>query len=307
MERLERSCTVYNIRKEDPAFLSEIGTAEGIIGSGLKVDKKLLNLAPNLRVVTNISAGYDNLDIKELTKKGVMATNTPDVLKETTADTIFGLLMATARRIPELDFYVKSGKWKNKITENQFGVDIHHKTLGIIGMGRIGKAVAERAHYGFKMNVMYHNRSRNFLAEKELKAEYADFDHVLKNADFICLMAPLSTETVNLIGAREFELMKETAIFINGARGAMVVEGDLFQALKGGEIRAAGLDVYRDEPLTLNSPLLKLSNIVTTPHIGSATTETRYEMAELAVENLIKGINGEIPPCLINSEILEKG
>jgi gluconate 2-dehydrogenase len=306
VERLERKARVYKVPNEDPIFLKEIQTAEGVIGSGLKVDKRLLSLAPNLSIVSNISAGYDNLDIKELNKKGIMVTNTPDVLTETTADTIFGLLMATARRIPELDAYVKSRKWTRKISEDQFGVDINHKTLGIIGMGRIGKAVAERAHYGFKMNIIYHNRSRNLLTEKELKAQYMELGHLLETADYICLTAPLSKETVHLIGRREFEKMKKTAIFINGARGAMVVEEDLVQVLKSREIRAAGLDVYKEEPLPLNSPLLKLNNLVTTPHIGSATNETRYKMAELAVENMLKGLNKEEPPSLINKEIYKR-
>ncbi|MFC3040766.1 2-hydroxyacid dehydrogenase [Virgibacillus xinjiangensis] len=301
---LQAYSEVYQLSKEHPSFLQELQTAEGIIGSGLKVDEELLDQALLLRIISNISVGYDNLDMKELTNRGIMATNTPDVLTETTADTVFGLIMAVARRMPELDAYVKAGHWKEKLTKDQFGIDIHHKTLGIIGMGRIGKAVAERARYGFKMNIIYHNRSRNVPAEEELDAEFTSLDELLANADYVCLLAPLSPDTINLIGKREFKLMKESAIFINGARGAMVVEEDLADALANGEIRAAGVDVYREEPLDAKSPLLRLKNIVTLPHIGSATEETRDKMAELAVRNLITGLKGERPPCLINNEVL---
>ncbi|SDI22462.1 gluconate 2-dehydrogenase [Alteribacillus persepolensis] len=304
VKRIEEHCHVYQISKESKEFMNYLSKAEGIIGAGLKVDKKLLDHAPNLRIVSNVSAGYDNLDIEELTKRRIMAANTPDVLTETTADTIFGLLIAAARRMPELDSYVKSGKWQTKIMEDQFGVDVHHKTLGIIGMGRIGKAVAERAHYGFKMNILYHNRSRNEAAEKELHARYTDEDELLKHSDFVCLLAPLTPETVGLIGKREFHLMKKESIFINGGRGDLVIEEDLVQALKEKQIRAAGLDVYKQEPLGDNHPLLHMKNVVTLPHIGSATKETREKMAEAAVENLLQGIGGKVPPCLINREVL---
>ncbi|MDY0406801.1 D-glycerate dehydrogenase [Virgibacillus sp. 179-BFC.A HS] len=269
----------------------------------MKVNQEMLDRAPKLRIVSNISAGYDNLDIKELTSRGIMATNTPDVLTDTTADAIFGLLLATARRIPELDAYVKAGQWTAKLPDERFGVDVHHKTLGIIGMGRIGKAIAERAHFGFK-NVLYHNRTRNSDTEKELEATYVSLDDLLQQSDFVCLMAPLTDETIGLMGKREFDLMKETAVFINGARGSMVVEADLIHALQNKTIRAAGLDVYQNEPLPLDSPLLQLENVVTMPHYGSATQETRYKMAELAVDNLIKGIHRQAPPSLIDKAVL---
>ncbi|MFC0274362.1 2-hydroxyacid dehydrogenase [Metabacillus herbersteinensis] len=308
LERLEKNCDVqqYDLESSsEPDFSHDLREVEGIIGSGLKVDRELLNHAHKLKVVTNISVGYNNLDIDELTKRGIMATNTPDVLTDTTADTVFGLLLSTARRIPELDHYVKSGQWKDKITEDLFGVDVHHKNLGIIGMGRIGRAIAERAHYGFKMNILYYNRSRNTSAEKELNAEYASMDSLLAQSDFVCVMAPLVPETVNLIGKREFRLMKKSAIFINGSRGALVNEDELIEALENREILAAGLDVYREEPLNLESPLRHLKNVVTLPHLGSATTETRYKMANLAVENLLKGLKGETPPSLINHDVLK--
>ncbi|MFD1449137.1 2-hydroxyacid dehydrogenase [Oceanobacillus profundus] len=288
---------------ENPEFIHELKDAHGIIGSGLKVDRTLLDEAPNLEIICNISVGYDNLDMEAVNARGIMATNTPDVLTDSTADTIFGLLLATARRITELDQYVKSGQWTGKIGEDLYGVDIHHKTLGIIGMGRIGKAIAERAHFGFKMKILYHNRSRKLNAEEQLQAEYVSLQELLQQSDFVCLMAPLSPETVQLIGKQEFSLMKKTAIFVNGARGQMVDEDALVEALKKREICAAGLDVYEKEPVEPNNPLLYMKNVVTLPHIGSATLETRYKMAKLAAENLIKGLQGEIPPSLINKEV----
>ncbi|MCM3399823.1 MULTISPECIES: 2-hydroxyacid dehydrogenase [Oceanobacillus] len=288
---------------ENPEFIHELKDAHGIIGSGLKVDRTLLDEAPNLEIICNISVGYDNLDMEAVNARGIMATNTPDVLTDSTADTIFGLLLATARRITELDQYVKSGQWTGKIGEDLYGVDIHHKTLGIIGMGRIGKAIAERAHFGFKMKILYHNRSRKLNAEEQLQAEYVSLQKLLQQSDFVCLMAPLSPETVQLIGKQEFSLMKKTAIFVNGARGQMVDEDALVEALKKREICAAGLDVYEKEPVEPNNPLLYMKNVVTLPHIGSATLETRYKMAKLAAENLIKGLQGEIPPSLINKEV----
>lgn len=303
VKRLEADCNLYQAQKGSSEFVSLLSEAEGIIGSGLNIDKELLDKAPNIRIVSNISAGYDNLDIKELTKRNVLATNTPNVLTNTTADAIFGLMLATARRVPELDAYVKSGAWKSSINENQFGLDVHHKTLGIIGMGRIGKAVAERAHYGFKMNILYHNRSRDLQAEKELNANYMTMSNLLKNSDFVCLLAPLSSETINLITKREFNLMKNTAIFINGSRGLLVVEEDLIEAINNRDIWGAGLDVYREEPIGDSNPLINMENIVTLPHIGSATKETRYKMEELAVENLLQGLNGDKPSSLINREV----
>jgi gluconate 2-dehydrogenase len=285
--------------RKDAHFLQELHTAHGLLGSSLKIDKELLDHAPNLKIVSNISVGYDNLDIEELNKRGIQATNTPGVLVDTTADTIFGLLLATARRMPELDFYVKSGKWNGTKNEDLFGVDVHHKILGIIGMGSIGKAIAKRAHFGFDMDILYHNRSRNEQVEKEFNAVYCEVDELLKTADFVCLMTPHTPETDKMIGEREFHLMKDTAIFINGSRGKNVDEAALIFALQNQQILAAGLDVYETEPINKDHPLLKLQNVVTLPHIGSATKETRVKMAELAAENLAEGLAGKVPLNLI--------
>ena len=300
---LEKQFEVVTAAPGSPEFEQALPSSLGLIGSGLVVDSALLDRAPSLRIVSNISAGYDNLDIDELTNRGILATNTPDVLTETTADAIFGLLISTARRIPELDRYVKEGSWTGKIDNSLFGVDVHGKTLGIIGMGKIGQAVAERARFGFRMEILYHNRTRKPEAEAKLDAVYRDLEDLLRQSDFVCLMAPQTPETIRMIGEREFGLMKESAIFINGSRGALVDENALVEALTSGRILAAGLDVFEKEPIGISHPLLSLPNAVTLPHIGSATSETRLEMARLAIQNLIEGLSGKTPPSLINSEV----
>lgn len=306
---IEETCEVVYFEKltdaNYPDFLSELQLAKGLMGTKLKIGRELLEQAPELRVVSTISVGYDNLDITELSTRNILATNTPDVLTETTADLIFGLLMATARRLPELDLYVKRGQWKQSISTERFGSDIHHKVLGIIGMGRIGTAIAKRAHLGFDMPILYHNRSRNEEAENKYGAEYCNLDELLQKSDYICLMTPLSAETKHLIGRREFELMKQSAIFINGSRGATVNEQELIEALRSRTIKAAGLDVYETEPIDPHSPLLSLDNVVTLPHIGSATTETRLAMARLAAENLVAGVLGRRPSSLINPDVFD--
>jgi glyoxylate/hydroxypyruvate/2-ketogluconate reductase len=280
-------------------FLKELHTAHGILGAGLKMNKELLDQAPNLKIISNISVGYDNLDLVELKKRDIQATNTPGVLVDTTADTIFGLLLATARRMPELDFYVKSGKWNGTKDEGLFGVDVHHKVLGIIGMGSIGSAIAKRAHLGFDMDILYHNRSRNEQVEHEYHAQYCELDELLSKSDFVCIMTPHTPETDKMIGEREFRLMKESSIFINGSRGKNVDETALINALQNKWILAAGLDVYETEPINKDNPLLTIPNVVTLPHIGSATKETREKMAMLAAENLAKGLEGGTPANLI--------
>lgn len=288
---------------ENPEFISALKNADGVIGLDLQVDDSLLDLAPNVKIFSNVSVGYNNLNIDALTRRKVMATNTPGVLDETVADTIFGLLVATARRMPELDYYVKSKQWKADLTSDYYGVDVHHKTIGIIGMGRIGEAIANRAHFGFHMNVLYHNRSRKLDAEEKYNATYKELDELLQEADYVVLMTPLSEETKGLIGAREFSLMKETAIFINGSRGKTIVESDLIKALQNNAILAAGLDVFEKEPIEQDNPLLDIPNVVTLPHIGSSTHATELAMSKLACENLLAGLRGEKPPNLINESV----
>ncbi|MDW7673132.1 MAG: D-glycerate dehydrogenase [Bacillota bacterium] len=308
LKSIEESCQVTYIEELNDTTLSSfyehLTEAEGIIGNTLRIDSDLLNKAPKLKIVSNISVGYDNLDVNELTKRKIMATNTPKILNETTADLIFSLLVATARRLPELDKYVKDGKWDRLIGEDLFGVEIYGKTLGIIGLGGIGTAIAKRAHCGFDMKILYYNRSRNEEAELKYQAVYSTLEELLKESDFVCLMTPLTPETVHLIGEREFKLMKKSAIFINGSRGKTVDEQALIKALQSNTIRAAGLDVFTNEPVEKDNPLLKMNNVVTLPHLGSATGETRFNMAKLAAENLVAGLTGQRPPSIINSEVL---
>lgn len=291
--------------KTNEEFLEHLKDAEGIIGLALEVNKALLDSAPNLKIVSNVSVGYNNLDIEELSKRNIMATNTPDVLTDTVADTVFGILLAAARRIPELDHLVKSKQWIEALGPEYYGVDVHHKTIGIIGMGRIGQAIAQRAKFGFDMNVLYHSRTRKHDAEEKFDATYCSLEKLLAESDFPVLITPLTAETTGLIGKKEFQLMKHSAIFINASRGKTVVEKDLIEALKTGEIAGAGLDVFEQEPVEPNNPLLDMKNVVTLPHVGSSTYETELKMSELAARNLEAGLNGEKPPTLINPKVWE--
>ncbi|WP_019243868.1 MULTISPECIES: 2-hydroxyacid dehydrogenase [Bacillus] len=308
LEKLQQECEVVYFERLNndnfQTFFEELKDAHGLLGSELKIDSELLNQAPHLKIVSNIAVGYDNFDMDELTKRNIMATNTPDVLNETTADTIFGLILATARRFPELDQFVKNGQWIKSVEVEEFGVDVHHKTLGIIGMGGIGSAIAKRAHYGFDMNILYHNRSRNETAEKRYNAKYCSLDELLEQSDFVCLMTPLTPQTEKLIGEKEFKLMKETAFFINGSRGKTVDEAAMIQALKEKEIAGAGLDVFETEPVNKDNPLLSMKNVITLPHIGSATLETRTNMSLLAANNLLAGLTGKRPAHLINEVVM---
>ncbi|MCA0172221.1 2-hydroxyacid dehydrogenase [Bacillus sp. RAR_GA_16] len=260
-----------------------------------EIDHSLLENASKLKVVANMAVGYNNIDIKAAKEKGVVVTNTPGVLTETTADLTFALLMATARRIPEASTYLREGKWEAWSPMQLTGQDVYGSTLGIIGMGRIGEAVAKRAR-GFNMEVLYHNRRRNQDAEEEMELQFVELDDLLKTADFVCVLTPLTSETKNLIGLKELRMMKKTAILINTARGGIVNEEALYHALKEGDIWGAGLDVFEEEPVALDHPLLSLSNLVTLPHIGSASIKTRMKMAEVAAENLMKVLGGEEAP-----------
>lgn len=288
---------------ENTTFVEALKDVEGIVGLALQVNDTLLDLAPKLQIVSNVSVGYNNLDIDALTRRNIMATNTPGILNETVADTIFGLLIATARRLPELDHYVKSRQWKGDLTMDYYGTDVHHKKIGIIGMGRIGEAIANRAHHGFHMEVLYHNRSRNLDAESRFNATYKELDDLLQESDFVVLMTPLTAETEGMIGAKEFSLMKKSATFINGSRGKTIVEKDLITALENKEIAAAGLDVFEKEPVDDHNPLLDMPNVVTLPHIGSSTYATELAMSQLACDNLLAGLRGEKPPNLINKAV----
>lgn len=263
-----------------------------------KVDRELLQNASYLKVVANLAVGFDNIDLEAAKEKGVTITNTPDVLTETTADLTFALLMATSRRVVEADRYIKEGKWKSWSPLLLAGTDIHHKTMGIVGMGSIGEAVARRAK-GFNMEVLYHNRSRKPEAEETLGVRYVSFDEILAQSDFVVVLAPLNTETQGMFQEDQFRKMKNTAIFINAARGAIVNEAALLQALKRGDIAGAGLDVFETEPISEDHPLLQLDQVVALPHIGSSSKDTRLDMMTLCVENIQAVLKGDNPKTAV--------
>ena len=274
--------------------------AHGLLGASLKLDAGLLDLAPNLEAIASVSVGVDNYDIDYLTERRILLSNTPDVLTETTADTGFALILATARRVVELANMIRAGQWTRNIGPAHFGSDVHGKTLGIIGMGRIGEALAQRGHFGFGMPVIYHSHSPKPAVEQRFNAQYRSLPDLLQQADFVCLTLPLTAETEGLIGADQFAQMRPETFFINISRGKVVDEAALIEALRAGQIRAAGLDVFEREPLNLDSPLLQMNNVVATPHMGSATHETREAMARCAVDNLLAALAGERPKNLVN-------
>lgn len=294
---------IDNLNADGLATLREaLPRAHGLLGASLKLDAGLLDLAPDLEAIASVSVGVDNYDIDYLTERRILLSNTPDVLTETTADTGFALILATARRVVELANMVRAGQWKLNVGPAQFGTDVHGKTLGIIGMGRIGEALAQRGHFGFGMPVIYHSHSPKPAVEQRFDAQYRSLPELLQQADFVCLTLPLTAETEGLIGAEQFALMRPETIFINISRGKVVDEAALIQALRDGQIRAAGLDVFEREPLNTDSPLLQLNNVVATPHIGSATYETREAMATCAVDNLLAALAGERPKSLVNTQ-----
>jgi len=275
-------------------LLQEIEEVDGLLTSGIRIDEELLTKAPKLKIVSNVSVGYNNFDVEAMRKYNVIGTNTPFVLDETVADLTFSLILASARRISELDQLVKMGNWNPaKDDKAFFGLDVHSSTIGIVGMGRIGEAVARRAKFGFNMDVLYYNRNRKPDAEEKYEAEYCDLDSLLKKSDFVVMLTPLTPETEHLIGEREFKLMKKTAFFINVSRGKTVDEKALIRALKDKEIYGAGLDVFQKEPVEKDNPLLKMQNVVTVPHIGSATEKTRDAMMMRAVQNIVAGVTGK--------------
>lgn len=280
-------------------LLEKISDKHGLITSKDQIDEELIKHAPNLEAVSNISVGYDNFDVEVLKKNNIMATHTPYVLDETVADLIFGIIISTARRIPELDRYVKEGKWNKSIDTPMFGDNVHHKKLGIIGMGRIGEKVARRARLGFEMEVSYYNRSRKKEVEDKYDLYYEDFDSLITTSDFILLMTPLTDATYHLIGKEAFHKMKDSCFFINASRGAVVDEAALIEALEQKQIRGAGLDVYTQEPVDKKNPLLSMENVVTLPHVGSATAETREEMKIFTAESMLTCLRGEKPESLI--------
>lgn len=269
--------------------------AAGILATATeKIDVEVMEAAGDaLKIVANMAVGYDNIDVEAAKERGVVVTNTPGVLDETTADIAFALVLAAARRLGEAERLLRAGKWEWWGPKQLVGVDVWGKSLGVVGMGRIGAAVARRGK-GFGMEIVYHNRSRDEGAERELDARYLDLGKLLETADFVSVHTPLTDETRHLIGAEELARMKPTAVLVNTSRGPVVDEAALAEALAEGRIFAAGLDVYEEEP-KVHQKLLELENAVLAPHIGSASVETRERMAALAAENVVAVLSGEEP------------
>jgi glyoxylate reductase len=279
--------------------------AAGIITLlSVKIDAALLDRAPKLRVVSNVAVGYDNVDVPECTRRGIRVTNTPDVLTDATADLAWALLLAAARRVPEGDRYVRAGKFKRWDFNLMRGVDFRGRTLGIVGGGRIGQAVARRGQ-GFDMKILYTARDAKPEFEAACGATRVGLPDLLRTSDFVSIHVPLSKATVHHIGAGELALMKPTAVLVNTARGPVVDEAALVKALRARRLFAAGLDVYEKEP-QLHPGLLKLDNVVLLPHVGSATEGARLGMVETAHRNCLSALRGELPPNLVNPDVATK-
>lgn len=270
-----------------------------------RVDDALMAAAPRLKVVSNVAVGFDNIDVPAATRRGIVVTNTPEVLTETVADFAFCLLLAAARRLVQADAYTRAGKWKTWELMLFAGQDLYRATLGLIGLGRIGSAVARRAK-GFEMRIIYYDPYRRPDLEQQLGIEYREMNDVLREADFISVHVPLMESTRHLIGREQFKLMKPTAIFVNTSRGPVVDQRALAEALRSKQIYAAGIDVFEQEPVPADEPLLALDNIVVAPHIASASIPTRIKMATLAAENLVAVLHGKRPPNPVNPEVLER-
>jgi len=285
-------------------LLEKAGAVEGLLATlNDRIDAGLLQAAPRLRVVSNFAVGFNNIDVPAATELGIAVGNTPEVLTDATADFAFCLMIGAARRLIEGERAIHAGKWRTWEPMGYIGVDLIEKTLGIVGMGRIGFALAKRCHLGWGMRVIYTDLYPNAAAEKELGAERVDFDVLLAESDFVSVHTNLTEETRGLFNADAFRKMKRSAVFVNTARGPLVVEKDLFEALHSGVIFAAGLDVTDPEPMSADSPLLSLPNAVIAPHIASATTRSRNAMAEIAADNLLAGLDGRPLRSFVNPDV----
>ncbi|MHA2378498.1 MAG: 2-hydroxyacid dehydrogenase [Candidatus Thorarchaeota archaeon] len=273
------------------------------------IDTEVIEFLPLLKVISQYAVGFDNIDISAATRRGIIVTNTPGVLTETTADLAWTLIMSACRRITEADRYVRDGEWKVAWGPKMLlGRDVHKATLGIIGLGRIGRAVARRAT-GFSMKILYHSRTKNDESveiERETGAERSDLETLLQESDVITIHVPLSEDTRNMIGSHEIAMMKPGAVLVNTSRGSVVDEDALYQSLKSGHLGGAGLDVFRHEPVSLQNPLLELPNVVVVPHIGSASIATRDRMAQICAGNLIAALQGVVPPNIVNPEVIQR-
>ncbi len=308
IEALQREFEVVSNQDDSdwsPAELAAAlaGADAAMVTAGDRVDEALLGQCPKLKVVANIAVGFNNIDLAACTRYGVLATNTPDVLNEATADHAWALLLAAARRVGEAERWLRAGHWKRWTFEMFNGAEISGTTLGVLGMGRIGRAIARRAA-GFSMTVIYHNRTR-LPADQESGARYVSLDELLVQADHLMIVVPYSAAVHHLIGAEQLKRMKRSAVLVNVARGGVVDDAALVSALRDGQIAAAGLDVYENEP-ALHQGLLELENVVLTPHIASSTRATRVAMASLAADNVRAALAGKKPPSLLNPAVLTK-
>lgn len=309
IEILEREAQVEIFESEDDPIprdllLEKVKDIDGLLPMLTdNINAELMDRAKKLKVVSNYAVGYNNIDVDAATSRGIMVTNTPDVLTDTTADCAFMLLMAISRRLVEVDKYTRDGKWVKAWGPRMLlGSDITGKTLGLVGIGRIGSAMVPRAK-GFKMNVIYTDVARSPEKEKALGIKFREFKELLREADYVSIHVPLAKETYHLIGEKELGAMKPTAYLINTSRGPVVDEKALYNALKNKVIAGAALDVHEKEPVDSDDPLLSLDNIIVTPHIGSATVETRIAMAVRAANNLAAALRGELPRDLVNSQV----
>jgi gluconate 2-dehydrogenase len=300
--QLDRIRSEHDVVLADPRvpgreqiFLEALPRAQGLIGSSYAIGPDVLDRAPRLEVISTVSVGVDKFDPPDLQRRGIVLCHTPGVLTETVADLLFGMVLATSRRSPELARLVETGNWTTNIGTDLFGWDVHGKTLGILGYGRIGHAVARRAALGFNMPVLYHSRSKVDSGLPEGCAKAVTRDELLAQSDFIIIVLPLTDDTRGMLGAEAFAKMKPGAILVNGARGPIVQEDALLKALDHGSLRAAALDVFDIEPLPLDSALRGHPKILALPHAGSATHETRLAMAEMATSNLLLALRGETP------------
>ncbi|WP_091661004.1 2-hydroxyacid dehydrogenase [Alteribacillus iranensis] len=304
VEKLERECRVSMWEKEEepvPAevLAREIEKADGIYCTvSDPIPRELIEKAARLKIISTMAVGYNNIDVDAAAEKNILVAHTPGVLTETTADLTFALLMAAARRLPEGIDTIRNDEWGAWVPFFLTGQDIHHSRLGIIGMGRIGEAVARRGT-GFRMDIVYHNRSRKPEAERDIGARYVELDELLETSDFVCVTAPYTKETHHIIDKDALHKMKESAILVNSSRGGTVDEDALYDALKHGSIRGAGLDVFENEPIRSDHPLLSLPNVTALPHIGSASEKTRWKMAHMAADHLLQAFRGEEPDHVV--------
>jgi glyoxylate reductase len=285
----------------------KVAACEGLVALLTdKIDAALMDASPRLRVVSNFAVGFNNIDIPAATQRGIAVGNTPGVLTDATADMAFCLLIAAARRVVEGHQYTLAGKWKTWEPLGHLGQDLAGRTLGIVGMGRIGYALAKRCHGGWDMKVLYYDVQKNPQAESDLGARQVDLDTLLRESDFVSLHTDLNEKTRGMMGTEQFQKMKPSAVLVNTARGPLIDQKALYQALKSGTIFAAGLDVTDPEPPTREDPLLQLSNVVIAPHIASATVQTRNNMADICANNLIAGLNGDKLAAWVNPEVEPK-